>query len=536
MLLFGMGINLTEKEDRQLESVRKPCYAALGIANDYLSFDREYDEFEASEKSQPLTNSVWLHMKWHNIDVAAAKKMVKQAAWRYERQYLDLCAEYRREHSSLSDHVERYLRALAYQVSGCVVWSLNCPRYHPDQRYDPNAGVEDSLTDKTYCGSLQSNLPHSDTCSAGKNYGHGAGATILQHNGRRSTRTTTTTETNDDPMYKGTSSRTSSGFSCSNDFNLHQHVCVHDNSEIPLLDDRHVRAPFEFITSLPSKGVRDAFTDALNVWLAVPEPTISRIKSLGCRLHSASLMLDDIEDGSGVRRSQPATHKVFGIAQTINSGCREILKAVNQASQLGVPSAIDITLESLDELHVGQSYDLYWTRHNKFPSTKEYIEMVDKKTGGLFRLLARLMIAASPHKDDTQLSSSIEALVSLVGVQFQIRDDYQNLIPSEYGDQKGFCEDLDEGKHSFPLIHAFSCENQVQILRELLCLRRKPGGLSREHKTLILKRLEEAGSFRYTTDVLKQIQGRVNIQLTRLEYVTGMDNWILRALLQKLEV
>lgn len=27
-------------------------------------------------------------------------------------------------------------------------------------------------------------------------------------------------------------------------------------------------------------------------------------------------MLGDIEDGSGLRRSQPATHKVFGLAQT----------------------------------------------------------------------------------------------------------------------------------------------------------------------------------------------------------------------------
>ncbi|KAF3052121.1 hypothetical protein E8E11_010999 [Didymella keratinophila] len=34
MLLFGMDITLTKEEDRHLESVRKPCYAALGLAND----------------------------------------------------------------------------------------------------------------------------------------------------------------------------------------------------------------------------------------------------------------------------------------------------------------------------------------------------------------------------------------------------------------------------------------------------------------------------------------------------------------------
>jgi ophiobolin F synthase len=353
----------------------------------------------------------------------------------------------------------------------------------------------------------------------------------LRYRRRKSTGTTTTTETDDDTFLEDISSQTSSISSYSNDYDLDQH-CSKERFAVSLLDDRHVRAPFEYITSLPSKGVRDAFTDALNVWLAVSEPTVSRIKSLGSRLHSASLMLDDIEDDSGLRRSQPATHKVFGIAQTVNSGCREILKAVNEASQLGVPSAIGITMEALDELHVGQSYDLYWTRHNKRPSKKEYLEMVDGKTGGLFRLLARLMIAASPHRHDAQLSSRIEALV----VQFQIRDDYQNLHSADYSDQKGFCEDLDEGKYSFPIIHALSCESQVQILRELLCQRQTPGGLSHEHKVLILERLEQAGSFQYTKDVLKNIQGRVDVQLTRLEHVTGLDNWILRALLQKLEV
>lgn len=172
MLLFGMGITLTEEEDRQLESVRQPCYAALGLANDYFSFGREYVEFQASGESQTFTNSVWLHMKWQNVDVVAAKEMVKQATWRYERRFLDLCAEYRCRYSSLSDHIDLYLRALAYQISGNVVWSLNCPRYHPDHEYDPNAGLEDSLTDNTYYKSLELDLSYMNTYSAGSLCGH----------------------------------------------------------------------------------------------------------------------------------------------------------------------------------------------------------------------------------------------------------------------------------------------------------------------------------------------------------------------------
>ena len=159
----------------------------MGLVNDYFSFDREYDEFQASGESQTLTNSVWLHMEWHNVDIAAAKRMVKQAVWHYERRFLDLCAEYRCEYSSLSDHVDRHLRALAYQVSGNVVWSLNCPRYHPDCRYDPNAGLEDSLTDKKYCESLQHEVLFSKRDPAGDIYSYEAEATALRHQRREST-------------------------------------------------------------------------------------------------------------------------------------------------------------------------------------------------------------------------------------------------------------------------------------------------------------------------------------------------------------
>lgn len=65
-------------------------------------------------------------------------------------------------------------------------------------------------------------------------------------------------------------------------------------------------------------------------------------------------------------------------------------------------------------------------------------------------------------------SSQIAILISLsAGLYFQIRDDYCNLSLKEYSENKSFCEDLTEGKFSFPIIHAIQTQKEdKQVLRE----------------------------------------------------------------------
>ena len=69
-------------------------------------------------------------------------------------------------------------------------------------------------------------------------------------------------------------------------------------------------------------------------------------------------------------------------------------------------------------------------------------------SGGLFNLAVRLMQLFS------QDVHNYEELTSLLGLYFQIRDDYANLCLEEYAVNKSFAEDLTEGKFSFPIVHA----------------------------------------------------------------------------------
>lgn len=129
-MLFGMGITLTQEENQVLATIIPACYSSLALANDYFSFDREWED-STSNNNKPI-NAVWLFMQWQGLGVSAAKQMVRESAKFCERRFLDLSSEHRALHEPISQKLDLYLKGLSYQVSGNVIWSLNCPRYHPN--------------------------------------------------------------------------------------------------------------------------------------------------------------------------------------------------------------------------------------------------------------------------------------------------------------------------------------------------------------------------------------------------------------------
>lgn len=189
-----------------------------------------------------------------------------------------------------------------------------------------------------------------------------------------------------------------------------------------------VRAPYNYIDTLPSKKIRETFIDALDTWLEVPTASSSSIKSIVGMLHHSSLMLDDIEDNSVLRRGSPTTHTLFGAAQTINSANYIFVCAFEELQQLQSPRAAAVFIEELKHLHCGQALDLHWKYHTHIPTVEDYMTMVDNKTGGLFRLCARLMQGESGKKGQHIGSGRF---ITLLGRYFQVRDDYQNLMSDE---------------------------------------------------------------------------------------------------------
>lgn len=289
-----------------------------------------------------------------------------------------------------------------------------------------------------------------------------------------------------------------------------------DTNETILLE------PYAHITSIPGKEIRTQLTEAFNLWLNVPPEKLQRINRIVTMLHSSSLLIDDIQDDAQLRRGAPVAHKIYGVPQTINSANYVYFLAMNELVQLEPEQHhVDRSLQQLvtDELlnlHRGQGLELYWRDALVCPTEEEYISMVNNKTGGLFRIGIKLMMACGTTNTDVDYIP----LVNLLGVYFQIRDDYMNLQSTEYAHNKGFAEDLTEGKFSFPVVHGVRANpSNRQILN---VLQKRP--TTPTLKKHVIGYLDKSThSFEYTLSVMDQFKAKVISEIQRLGGNRRMD-------------
>ena len=297
-------------------------------------------------------------------------------------------------------------------------------------------------------------------------------------------------------------------------------------------DEQILQTPYLHIAQQEGKKFRSKLIATFAQFYSIPKEDIHQLQEIIEILHTASLLIDDIEDNSLMRRGVKTSHLLFGIPLTLNSANYMYFIAMRSIGKLGNPlngskqyseklkiGLMTIFEEELINLHRGQGLELYWRDNNKIPDVDMYFDMVRNKTGGLFRLTIRLMECLSLHNEQQHsnseenngiISNSLIPLCNMLGVIYQIRDDYLNLIDDTMQQKKGFAEDITEGKLSFPIIHALGQESilmekdkdHVPFLKNTLFSRTDD---ITEKKKFIRILQNETNSLEYTKETLKNI-------------------------------
>ncbi|KAK7056051.1 isoprenoid synthase domain-containing protein [Favolaschia claudopus] len=275
-----------------------------------------------------------------------------------------------------------------------------------------------------------------------------------------------------------------------------------------------VMEPFNYLISNPGKDMMPRFVAAFNLWLDVPPAARGVIANAVTMVHDASLLIDDIEDDSDLRRGKPVAHSVFGAPRTINAATQAYLLAQQEILSLdsGPESQVKLINAFTDEfiaIHRGQGLELLWRETLRCPSEEEYVHMANGKTGGFLRMTVKLMMVCATKNLDVDYLP----LTNLIGIFYQIRDDVQNLFSATYSKSKGVAEDLTEGKFSFPIVHGIHAN--PSDMRILDTLKQRPTTPSA--KLPIIEYLKtETRSLEYTLGVLAKLEHQARMEVARL--------------------
>jgi geranylgeranyl diphosphate synthase, type III len=123
---------------------------------------------------------------------------------------------------------------------------------------------------------------------------------------------------------------------------------------LPHRSDPALLESFHYINSMPGKNVRGTMIDCFQLWFQIQENdndnsannnntnVLDAIKEIVGDLHNASLMIDDIEDNSKLRRGCPVAHSIFGIPTVINSANYAYFLALEKCHALHNAQAMQV--------------------------------------------------------------------------------------------------------------------------------------------------------------------------------------------------
>eukprot|EP00796_Vickermania_ingenoplastis_P006184 gene6184-4461_t len=200
-------------------------------------------------------------------------------------------------------------------------------------------------------------------------------------------------------------------------------------------------------------------------------------------LHVGSLIIDDIEDGSVVRRGGPSVHSVVGIPLALNSGSACFFSALHFAHANNLPETkrlqvYELTMETLRLGHIGQGLDIHGIESamNATVKTGDAAELLDlvqlihsHKSGELVSYICRLACIIS--EASAEITQKLADFGRNIGTAFQIIDDILDMTSGE--NTKKFTEDLHNHKITYPVAKAFQLldEDKKQELQQHIKLR-----------------------------------------------------------------
>jgi octaprenyl-diphosphate synthase len=168
-------------------------------------------------------------------------------------------------------------------------------------------------------------------------------------------------------------------------------------------------------------------------------------------IHTATLLHDDVVDGSALRRGKQAANLIWGDKASVLVGDFLFARAFALMVETGSLRILDILAQASSTIAEGEVLQLAYTNRGEADRT-QYRQVIEAKTAALFCAACEAG-ALTATKDET----AIEAMAVFgkeLGLAFQLVDDALDYGGAAETLGKNVGDDFREGKATWPLIIA----------------------------------------------------------------------------------
>jgi len=235
-------------------------------------------------------------------------------------------------------------------------------------------------------------------------------------------------------------------------------------------------------------------------------------------IHTATLLHDDVVDGSSLRRGRHTANQLFGNQASVLVGDFVYSRAFQMMASLSSQPVMEIMAEATNVIAEGEVLQLM-NAHDPGTTEQRYLEVIYRKTARLFEAGAE--VAAVLSGSGPAIREALATYGRHLGTAYQLVDDVLDFRSNPQERGKNLGDDLAEGKPTLPLIHALrhGSEAQRAAIRQAI----EQGGLGQLEP--VIAAIEATGGLEYAERLARAEADQAQASLAALpdsSYKSGL--------------
>ena len=275
-------------------------------------------------------------------------------------------------------------------------------------------------------------------------------------------------------------------------------------------------AAVEHIISSGGKRIRPAISFLVGRIYDLEQTRLDTLAASIEMLHTATLVHDDLIDGSLLRRGSPTLNASWSPAATVLTGDFLFAKAAEFAAATDSPRLLKKFAQTLSTIVNGELNQIFMSKG--LLSREDYYTRIYAKTASLLELCTSSPAILAENEDHIIL---LEKFGRKIGMAFQIVDDILDFVSDESDLGKPIASDLKQGLFTLPTIYYFEQNPDNELVQKVL-----HGNASDEEMFKVFQAIKDSNA---VSDALAEARQEITESLEILDKLNlGEEDQILR--------